>query len=88
VTDFDEKTRVTQVIQGKPDDEPAETGNDSLVVIYTKEPTLLGKRFVLDSCKVRACRGADNAIVLEGDSVTRQHAHFVRMWGIWYGIDV
>ena len=48
-SDFDEKTRVTQVIQGKLEDEPAETGNDCLVVIYTKEPTLLGKRFVLDA---------------------------------------
>jgi diguanylate cyclase (GGDEF)-like protein len=87
VTDFDEKTRVTQVIQGKPDDEPAETGNDCLVVIYTKEPALLGKRFVLDSGRVRVGRGADNAIVLEGDSVSRQHASFERKGGLWYVID-
>jgi hypothetical protein len=33
VSDFDEKTRVTQVIQGKPEDEPVESGNDCLVVM-------------------------------------------------------
>ena len=44
MNDFDEKTRVTQVSQ----EAPAEQGgvNDCVVVIYTKEPTLLGKRFV------------------------------------------
>ena len=46
VSDFDEKTRVTQVIQRHASDDGG--GNDCVVVIYTKEPTLLGKRFVLD----------------------------------------
>jgi diguanylate cyclase (GGDEF)-like protein len=87
VTDFDEKTRVTQVIQGKLDDEPAETGNDCLVVIYTKESNLLGKRFVLEGPRVRVGRGADNQIVLEGDSVSRQHAHFERRGNHWYVVD-
>jgi diguanylate cyclase (GGDEF)-like protein len=87
VSDFDEKTRVTQVIQGKLDDEPAETGNDCLVVIYTKEPNLLGKRFVLEGGKVRVGRGADNQIVLEGDSVSRQHCHFERRGNHWYVVD-
>jgi two-component system cell cycle response regulator len=87
VSDFDEKTRVTQVIQGKLDDEPTETGNDCLVVIYTKEPNLLGKRFVLEGPKVRVGRGADNHIVLEGDSVSRQHAHFERRGSHWYAVD-
>ena len=87
MSDFDEKTRVTQVIQGKLDDEPAETGNDCLVVIYTKEPNLLGKRFVLEGPKVRVGRGADNQIVLEGDSVSRQHAHFERRGNHWYVVD-
>ena len=87
MTDFDEKTRVTQVIQGKLDDEPAETGNDCLVVIYTKESNLLGKRFVLEGPRVRVGRGADNQIVLEGDSVSRQHAHFERRGNHWYVVD-
>jgi len=49
VSNFDEKTRVTQIVQpigADGADEPRRT--DCLVVIYTKEPTLLGKRFVLD----------------------------------------
>jgi diguanylate cyclase (GGDEF)-like protein len=87
VTDFDEKTRVTQVIQGKPEDEAEETGNDCLVVIYTKEPNLLGKRFVMDGTRVRVGRGADNQIVLEGDSVSRQHAHFERRGTHWCVVD-
>jgi diguanylate cyclase (GGDEF)-like protein len=77
VSDFDEKTRVTQVVQppapggaGKPQ------STDCLVVIYTKEPTLLGKRFVLEHNPTRVGRGADNHIVLDGDSVSRRHAHF------------
>lgn len=86
--DFDEKTRVTQVVQGKPDDEDdRETGNDCLVIIYTKEPALLGKRFVLDESQVSVGRGGDNTIVLEGDSVSRQHARFERRNGPWYVVD-
>lgn len=87
MTDFDEKTRVTQVIQGKLDDEPTETGNDCLVVIYTKETNLLGKRFVLEGPRVRVGRGADNQVVLEGDSVSRQHAHFERRGNHWFVVD-
>lgn len=87
MSDFDEKTRVTQVIQGKPGDEIQQTGNDCLVIIYAKEPSLLGKRFVLDTGKVRVGRGADNTILLEGDSVSRQHAHFERRNGAWYIVD-
>jgi diguanylate cyclase (GGDEF)-like protein len=47
-----------------------------LVVIYTKEPTLLGKRFVLEESPTRVGRGTDNHIVLDSDSVSRRHAHF------------
>jgi len=77
VANFDEKTRVTQVIRpvaGEDEDETQRT--DCLVVIYTKEPTLLGKRFVLDASPTRIGRGTDNHIVLDSDSVSRRHAHF------------
>jgi diguanylate cyclase (GGDEF)-like protein len=81
----DEKTRVTQVVQqAPPEDAPS---NDCLVVIYTAEPGLLGKRFVLDRSPTRVGRGADNQIVLEGDSVSRRHAHFERRAGAWYVVD-
>jgi two-component system, cell cycle response regulator len=83
--DYDEKTRVTQVVQQPPpDDSPS---NDCLVVIYTAEPGLLGKRFVLDKSPTRVGRGADSQIVLEGDSVSRRHAHLERRTGAWYVVD-
>ena len=83
--DYDEKTRVTQVVQqSPPDDSPS---NDCLVVIYTAEPGLLGKRFVLDKSPTRVGRGADSQIVLEGDSVSRRHAHLERRAGAWYVVD-
>ena len=85
MAEFDEKTRVTQVVQ-KPTPE-TEGGNDCLVVIYTKEPTLLGKRFVLDRSPLRVGRGADSHIVLEGDSVSRRHAHFERRNTSWFVVD-
>ena len=83
--DYDEKTRVTQVVQQTPpDDSPS---NDCLVVIYTAEPGLLGTRFVLDKSPTRVGRGADSQIVLEGDSVSRRHAHLERRAGAWYVVD-
>jgi diguanylate cyclase (GGDEF)-like protein len=83
--DYDEKTRVTQVVQQPPaDDSPS---NDCLVVIYTAEPGLLGKRFVLDKSPTRVGRGAESQIVLEGDSVSRRHAHLERRTGAWYVVD-
>jgi two-component system cell cycle response regulator len=85
VSEFDEKTRVTQVVQQP---SPAESsGNDCVVVIYTKEPGLLGKRFVLDRNQIGIGRGADNVIVLEGDSVSRRHAQIERRSNRWYIVD-
>jgi two-component system cell cycle response regulator len=88
VSDTEEKTRVTAIVQkplGGVDGTPK--GNDCLVVIYTKEPTLLGRRFVLDSSPIRIGRGAENHIVLEGDSVSRRHAHFEQRSGAWWCVD-
>jgi diguanylate cyclase (GGDEF)-like protein len=85
VNDFDEKTRVTQVSQETPGEKG--TVNDCVVVIYTKEPTLLGKRFVLETDTMRVGRGTDNHIVLDGDSVSRRHAHFERRNEAWYAVD-
>jgi len=76
VSNFDEKTRVTQVVRPLADDEDGAQRTDCLVVIYTTEPTLLGKRFVLEDSPTRVGRGTDNHIVLDGDSVSRRHAHF------------
>jgi len=87
VSDFDEKTRVTQVVQPTPGSGGGKGTTDCLVVIYTKEPTLLGKRFVLDHNPTRVGRGADNQIVLDGDSVSRRHAQFVQRGIPWLIVD-
>jgi diguanylate cyclase (GGDEF)-like protein len=87
VSDSEEKTRVTAVVQ-PPGGGPSRSGrNDCLVVIYTKEKALLGKRFVLEQSPVRIGRGADNYIILDGDSVSRRHAHLERREEIWYAVD-
>ncbi len=86
MTDYEEKTRVTQVVQ-RPSGEPEGFGNDCLVCIYSKEPTLLGKRFVLEHNPMRVGRGTDNHIVLEGDSVSRRHCHFEKRNGGWVVVD-
>jgi two-component system cell cycle response regulator len=85
VSDYDEKTRITQVVQKPLTDEA--TGNDCVVVIYANETGLLGKRFVLDVNTVRVGRGTDNTIVLEGDSVSRRHAHFECRGRAWFIVD-
>jgi diguanylate cyclase (GGDEF)-like protein len=85
VSEFDEKTRVTQVVQRPMPEESS--SNDCVVVIYTKEPGLLGKRFVLDRNQIGIGRGADNVIVLEGDSVSRRHAQIERRSNRWYVVD-
>jgi two-component system cell cycle response regulator len=88
VNDFEEKTRVTQVVQPPPAEATgAKNTTDCLVVIYTKEPTLLGKRFVLDNSPTRVGRGADNQIVLDGDSVSRRHAQFRQKGDAWVIVD-
>jgi two-component system, cell cycle response regulator len=88
VNDFDEKTRVTQVVQPPPPGGGStKNTTDCLVVIYTKEPTLLGKRFMLDNNPTRVGRGADNHVVLDGDSVSRRHAHFEQRGNVWLVVD-
>ncbi|MCU0693205.1 MAG: GGDEF domain-containing protein [Polyangiaceae bacterium] len=86
MSDFDEKTRVTVVVPNPPEAGSARR-NDCLVVIYTKEATLLGKRFVLEDNLMRVGRGADNHIVLDGDSVSRRHCHFQRRGDAWLVVD-
>ena len=88
MNDFDEKTRVTQVVQPPPNSGGPRATTDCLVVIYTKEPTLLGKRFVLEHNSTRVGRGADNHIVLDGDSVSRRHAHFEQRAAAWLVVDL
>jgi two-component system, cell cycle response regulator len=85
LSESDEKTRVTQVVQAPPPDQTP--GNDCVVVIYAAEPGLLGKRYVLDKSPLRVGRGGDNHIVLDGDSVSRRHSHFERRSNGWFIVD-
>jgi diguanylate cyclase (GGDEF)-like protein len=85
LSESDEKTRVTQVVQAPPPDQTP--GNDCVVVIYASEPGLLGKRYVLDKSPLRVGRGGDNHIVLDGDSVSRRHSHFERRSNGWFVVD-
>jgi diguanylate cyclase (GGDEF)-like protein len=87
VIDSEEKTQVTAVVHPKGGASVSGKRNDCLVVIYTKEPTLLGKRFVLEQNPTRIGRGADNHIVLDGDSVSRRHVHLEQRGENWLVID-
>jgi two-component system, cell cycle response regulator len=87
LTESEEKTRVTTIVQKPIAGEDGPKGGDCLVVIYTKEPTLLGKRFVLDTSPMRVGRGAENHIVLDGDSVSRRHAHLEQRAAVWFAVD-
>jgi diguanylate cyclase (GGDEF)-like protein len=86
LNESDEKTRVTDVVQ--PTVPGTGNGTDCLVVIYTTEKALLGKRFVLENSPLQIGRGPDNHIVLEGDSVSRRHSHLEqRGMGKWFAVD-
>jgi two-component system cell cycle response regulator len=87
VSDFEEPTRVTTVGPSKVESSQPK-GTDCIVVIYTKQPTLLGKRFPLEASPTRIGRGADNQIVLDGDSVSRRHAQIERRDDGWVVLDV
>jgi diguanylate cyclase (GGDEF)-like protein len=87
VIDSEEKTQVTAVVHPKAGTGALGKRSDCLVVIYTKEPTLLGKRFVLEHNPTRIGRGADNHIILDGDSVSRRHAHLEQRGENWVVVD-
>nr|WP_153821838.1 GGDEF domain-containing protein [Polyangium spumosum] len=48
---------------------------------------MLGKRFVLEHNPTRVGRGADNHVVLDGDSVSRRHAQFRQQGSYWVVVD-
>jgi two-component system cell cycle response regulator len=84
----EESTGVSAIVV----DEPlggaiAPTPNDCLIVICTKEPLLLGRRFVLGAKHLRIGRGSENDIVVEGERVSRRHAHFEQRDGAWWCVD-
>jgi two-component system cell cycle response regulator len=63
---------------------------DCLVIIYSKDTTNLGKRFVLEETAppVSVGRGTDNVVVLPAEGVSRRHARFERRDGQWLIVDL
>ena len=91
-SDFDDegdggKTRVTTVGKRPQIGVSGDTARGGcLVCIYTKDPTSLGKRLLLKT-PTRIGRGAENEIVLEGDSVSRRHAVIEQRGDAWWCTD-
>ncbi len=88
MNDDDIHTEISRAVQPPPASGRPRATADCLVVIYTREPTLLGKRFVLEHNSTRVGRGVDNHIVLDGDSVSRRHAHFEQRAAAWLVVDL
>jgi two-component system cell cycle response regulator len=80
-----DKTRVS-LLQQKGSD-PSILASDCLVVIYSKEPAMLGKRFVLDKSPYAIGRGTGSDIVLTDDSVSRLHVRLEGHTGAWACVD-
>lgn len=89
MSDFDAKTEATTIVQS-PSGNGAEQRpktSDCLVTIYTKDTSLLGKRFALDFTPVRIGRGSENHIALDSDAVSRRHAHLEQRGEVWWAVD-
>lgn len=69
-SDSDIKTRVTPLEELS---RSPRSGQDCLVVIYSSNTRMFGKRFVLSSEAMSLGRGSDNTIQLDNDSVSRRH---------------
>jgi two-component system, cell cycle response regulator len=81
------KGALTSVGRSNPGAGDTRDATDCLVVVYTREPTIFGKRFSLQHSPTRVGRSADNEIVLGSDSVSRKHAHFERRGESWMVLD-
>ncbi len=66
-----ERTRVTQIHQGKQAEEPARPGEACVVVIYGPE---LGKRLQLGTAPFTIGRSSKSDLFLDQESVSRNHA--------------
>lgn len=83
--DSDIKTRVTPLEElhvAKRD------GQDCLVIIYSSDPRMFGRRHVLSAEVVLIGRGSENDIVLENDSVSRRHARIEKRGAYYFITDL
>lgn len=81
----------TQTVVQRADGRTANiAASDCLVIIYGKDTSLLGKRFILDehAPPLSVGRSTDNSIVLSAEGVSRHHARFERRDGQWVVIDL
>jgi diguanylate cyclase (GGDEF)-like protein len=80
----DQETVVTDVTKRPP--KPAT--KDCLVVIYAKDKSEQGRRYLLEAGPVRIGRLPDNEIALDDDGVSRRHARIERRAAGWFVMDV
>jgi two-component system, cell cycle response regulator len=80
----EQETVVTDVTRRPP--KPATS--DCLVVIYAKDKSIQGRRFLLESGPLRVGRMPDNEIVLDDDGVSRRHARIEPRGEPWFVMDV
>jgi len=67
---------------------PASRGQDCLVVIYSSDARMLGRRHVMGAEPITLGRGSENTVVLENDSVSRRHARIEVSGGHYSLIDL
>ncbi len=72
-------TRITKV---QPVQTQGDTGPSCLVFIYPPGP-FMGRRFPLDEEKMLVGRGSDVSILIDRDSVSRQHARLFQIDEMW-----
>ncbi|MCS6798637.1 MAG: diguanylate cyclase [Myxococcota bacterium] len=82
--DSEVKTRITPIDEFK----LPRQGQDCLVVIYSSDARLFGKRHVLGDQPLTVGRGSENDLVLENDSVSRRHARIEKRGRSWHVIDL
>lgn len=85
--EFSEKTRVTNILA------PAAPGDNKrqsafIIIIWTKVPLLLGKKYTLDTDPYFIGRDEKNNITLDNNtSISRMHAHITQREEQWFLID-
>jgi two-component system cell cycle response regulator len=88
--DSDEDWTAQTVIQRSVTARATSGAGDCLVVIYSKDSTNLGRRFVLDehAPAITVGRGTESAIVLQSEGVSRRHARVEHADGQWIVVDL
>ncbi|MBL9103794.1 MAG: FHA domain-containing protein [Myxococcales bacterium] len=68
---------------------PGARDSDRLLVLYARDPELVGRHFVLAEAEPTTLgRGADNTVVLADDGLSRRHARLERRADGWWLVDV